>query len=148
VGGYPEPGNVINIASMSGVTTTSQRGQFNYNSGKWVAANLDQKHTGGNADAPTGRLNRAATISLSLQLATEFARRGLNIRVNVVNPGYFPSSMTVIDPSENQSTEEHERKFREDWGIPFGRPGGPEDYAQCIFGLAVVSAGRSNQSRR
>ncbi len=82
---------------------------------------------------------RAATISLSHQLASEFARRGLGIRVNVINPGYFPSGMTVIDPTGNQSTEEHKRKFIEEWGIPFGRPGGPEDYAQCIFSLAVVS---------
>ena len=33
-GGFPEPGNVVNIASLSGITRTSQHGQFNYNSGK------------------------------------------------------------------------------------------------------------------
>jgi NAD(P)-dependent dehydrogenase (short-subunit alcohol dehydrogenase family) len=73
VGGYPEPGNIINLASMSGITKTSQRGQFNYNAGK------------------------AATISLSHQLATEFARRNLGIRVNVVCPGYFPSVSRTSD---------------------------------------------------
>ncbi|MGO7668252.1 hypothetical protein ACC697_39010, partial [Rhizobium ruizarguesonis] len=37
VGGFAEPGNIINISSMSGVTITSQRGQFNYNASKCVA---------------------------------------------------------------------------------------------------------------
>lgn len=76
VGGYPEPGNIVNLSSMSGITKTSQRGQFNYNAGK------------------------AATISLSHQLATEFARRNLGIRVNVVCPGYFPS----VSPPLSQSS--------------------------------------------
>jgi NAD(P)-dependent dehydrogenase (short-subunit alcohol dehydrogenase family) len=34
VGGFSEPGNVINISSISGITRTSQRGQFNYNASK------------------------------------------------------------------------------------------------------------------
>lgn len=34
---------------------------------------------------------RAATISLTNQLACEFARRDLGVRVNSINPGYFPS---------------------------------------------------------
>lgn len=67
VGNYPEPGNVIILSSMSGITQTSQKGQFNYNASK------------------------AATILLSKMLATEFARRDLGVRVNCVCPGYFPS---------------------------------------------------------
>jgi NAD(P)-dependent dehydrogenase (short-subunit alcohol dehydrogenase family) len=109
VGNYPEPGNVINLSSMSGVTKTSQRGQFNYNASK------------------------AATISLSKMLATEFARRNLGVRVNCVCPGFFPSGMSVFE--EGVTAEE----FRGYWGIPFARPGGAVDYAQCIFGLITVS---------
>lgn len=67
IGSAPEPGNVINIASISGITYTSQGGQFSYNSTK------------------------AATAHLSRMMATEFVRRGLDIRVNVIAPGYFPS---------------------------------------------------------
>jgi NAD(P)-dependent dehydrogenase (short-subunit alcohol dehydrogenase family) len=63
VGNCSEPGNIINIASVSGITYTSQRGQFNYNASK------------------------AGTASLSKQLACEFARRDLGIRVNAVMPG-------------------------------------------------------------
>ncbi len=110
---FPEPGNVINVSSMSGITKTSQRGQFNYNASK------------------------AATILLSHMLATEMARRGLGIRVNVVCPGYFPTGMTVIPNESNTGSEAHTAEFRGKWGIPFGRPGNATDYAQCIFGLAT-----------
>ncbi|ORY27931.1 hypothetical protein BCR39DRAFT_536852 [Naematelia encephala] len=111
VGNFPEPGNVVNLSSMSGITRTSQRGQFNYNASK------------------------AATILLSHMQAAEFARRGLGVRVNVVCPGYFPSGMTVIDPCNNTGSDAHSSEFRNKWGIPFGRPGNAVDYAQCIFGL-------------
>ncbi|WVQ70972.1 hypothetical protein IAR50_000497 [Cryptococcus sp. DSM 104548] len=107
MGGYSEPGNIVNLSSMSGITKTSQRGQFSYNA------------------------NKAATISLSHQLATEFARRGLGIRVNVICPGYFPSGMTPIDEEKLKPNE----AFKRDWGTPFARPGNAVDYAQCIFSL-------------
>lgn len=35
---WGEPGNIINNASMSGITVNSQKGQFNYNAGKYVTA--------------------------------------------------------------------------------------------------------------
>ncbi|KAI5477309.1 hypothetical protein MNV49_006530 [Pseudohyphozyma bogoriensis] len=108
VGQFPEPGNVINLGSMSGLTVTSQRGQFEYNASK------------------------AATISLSHQLATEFARRQLGIRVNVICPGYFSSGMTPI-VNDGKDPE----GFWKAWGIPFGRGGNAEDYAQAIFGLCA-----------
>lgn len=34
VGNFPEPGNIVNLSSMSGITKTSQRGQFSYNANK------------------------------------------------------------------------------------------------------------------
>ncbi|WWC73384.1 uncharacterized protein I206_107351 [Kwoniella pini CBS 10737] len=111
IGGFSEPGNIVNLSSMSGITKTSQHGQFNYNAGK------------------------AATISLSHQQATEFARRGLGIRVNCLCPGYFPSGMTIIPSENNTGSEAHKQEFRNKWGIPLGRPGKAADYAQCIFGI-------------
>ncbi|KAL1408334.1 hypothetical protein Q8F55_005142 [Vanrija albida] len=108
--GFPEPGSVINIASLSGLTRTSQRGQFNYNASK------------------------AATIHLSLMQATEFARRGLGIRVNSVSPGYFPSGMSVADFGDKSGDEKH---WKDEYGIPFGRVGTATDYAQCIISLVV-----------
>ena len=36
-------------------------------------------------------------------------------------------------------TQVKPEEYRENWGIPFARPGTAVDYAQCIFGLATVS---------
>jgi len=47
--------------------------------------------------------------------------------------------MTVIEPENNTNSEEHFKEYRTKWGIPLGRPGAAEDYAQCIFGLVTVS---------
>ncbi|WWC99642.1 hypothetical protein V866_006546 [Kwoniella sp. B9012] len=109
VGNFPEPGNILNLGSVSGICKTSQKGQFSYNA------------------------NKAATISLSHQLATEFARRDLYVRVNVICPGYFPSGMSTIeDQYQGSSSREY---FKQRWGTPFGRAGNAVDYAQCIFSL-------------
>ncbi|CAK9781630.1 NAD(P)-binding protein [Cutaneotrichosporon oleaginosum] len=112
-GGAQEVGNVVNISSMSGITRTSQRGQFSYNCSK------------------------AATISLTDQLAFELARRGLNIRVNTICPGYFPSGMSVFPPDTIDNHAAHAKEWREKWGVPFGRAGNARDYAQCIFGVVT-----------
>ena len=78
---------------------------------------------------------RAATISLSHQLATEFARRDLGVRVNTIAPGYFPSGMTDTSPSDAGGKD----AFKKDWGIPLGRPGNAQDYAQCVISTITVS---------
>ncbi|KAI9705791.1 MAG: hypothetical protein M1820_005039 [Bogoriella megaspora] len=106
--GFPEPGSIINISSMSGITKESQNGQFSYNASK------------------------AATISLTEQLACDFKRPDIEIRVNTLAPGYFPSEMTPIsDPSIGKEY------FRAAYEIPFGRPGNGRDYAQALFNFAV-----------
>ena len=107
--GYPEAGSILNISSISGITKESQNGQFSYNASK------------------------AATISLTEQLAVDFKRPGLEVRVNTLAPGYFPSEMTPIDHEAGQQKEH----FRTKWGIPFGRAGNPRDYAQAVLNFAV-----------
>jgi len=106
---YPEPGSILNISSISGITKESQNGQFSYNASK------------------------AATISLAEQLAVDFKRPGLEVRVNTLAPGYFPSQMTPIGV-ESHEAKEH---FRTKWGIPLGRAGEPRDYAQAVLNFAV-----------
>jgi NAD(P)-dependent dehydrogenase (short-subunit alcohol dehydrogenase family) len=106
--GYAEAGSIVNISSMSGITKESQNGQFAYNASK------------------------AACISLTEQLATDFKRPGVEVRVNTLAPGYFPSEMTIID--ESKGGKEH---FMKHWGIPAGRPGRPRDYAQALLNFAV-----------
>ena len=98
---------------------------------------------------------RAATVSLSHMMAYEFARRNLEIRVNVIAPGYFPSvclpassglhitdgqGMTVIPKESNDVSDSAYRDFRNNWAIPFGRPGSAADHAQAILSVATVSA--------
>lgn len=108
--GFSEAGSIINISSISGITKESQNGQFSYNSSK------------------------AACISLTEQLAVDFKRPGVEIRVNTLAPGYFPSEMTPID-----RTVGGKEKFMDmgKWGIPFGRAGQPRDYAQALLNFAV-----------
>lgn len=109
--GFPEAGSILNISSISGITKDSQNGQFSYNASK------------------------AATISLTEQLALEFKRPGLEVRVNTLAPGYFPSEMT---PIANDSAEQKDHFRRLDgWGIPFGRAGEARDYAQSLLNFAV-----------
>ena len=103
----PSHGSIINISSMSGITKESQNGQFCYNASK------------------------AACISLTEQLATDFSREGVEVRVNTLAPGYFPSEMTLIE------TEGLKGHFREKWGIPMGRAGNERDYAQALISMAV-----------
>lgn len=108
--GYSEAGSILNISSISGITKESQNGQFSYNASK------------------------AATISLTEQLAVDFKRPGIEVRVNTLAPGYFPSEMTPIDKDDGQQ-KEHFRDLK-GWGIPFGRAGHPQDYAQAVLNFA------------
>ena len=84
-------------------------------------------------------------------LAYEFAHRNLDIRVNVIAPGYFPSvcqvlmvislqqGMTVIPRESNDGSQKARLDFRNNWAIPAGRPGSAADHAQIILSVATVS---------
>ncbi|KAL5524901.1 hypothetical protein ACEPAF_8770 [Sanghuangporus sanghuang] len=105
-------GVVINITSMSGITRTSQH-HFSYNCSK------------------------AAAIHLSTLLAQESRRTQVNVRVNNIAPGIFPSEMTTEGSDEtNKSRIPVDESYGEKKGIPAGRPGRDEDIAQAILALA------------
>lgn len=106
--GFAESGSILNVSSISGLTKESQNGQFCYNATK------------------------AAVISLTEQLAVDLKRPGLEIRVNTLAPGYFPSEMTPIKDQDGDKNH-----FIRKWGIPFGRPGNARDYAQALLNFAV-----------
>ncbi|KAF8527214.1 NAD(P)-binding protein [Gautieria morchelliformis] len=107
-GSFSSPGSILNISSMSGITKQSQGGQFPYNTAK------------------------AGTIALTKQLAYEFRRPDLGIRVNTLAPGFFPSEMTPADLFAGNADEVRAR-----WGVPIGRQGRPTEYAQAVLNLAV-----------
>lgn len=107
--GFPESGSILNISSISGITKESQNGQYSYNAAK------------------------AGCVSLTEQLAVDFKRPDLEVRVNQLAPGYFPSEMTPIAKDAGQ-LKEH---FRTKWGIPFGKAGHPREYASAVLNFAT-----------
>ncbi|KZS95844.1 NAD(P)-binding protein [Sistotremastrum niveocremeum HHB9708] len=106
-------GSVINIASISGITNTTQH-HFKYN------------------------VSKAATIQLNSLLAQELRRKETKIRVNAISPGIFPSEMTTKESNDqNKSHIPAGEKYRDEKGIPAGRPGRDEDMAQAVLMLAT-----------
>jgi len=103
---------VINISSISGITKTTQHGQFAYNSSK------------------------SATIQLNRLLATEFSRETVCVRVNSIAPGYFPSNMTGGDMNEENKTEVKQEGWRSEKRVPADRSGRDEDMAMAVIMLA------------
>jgi NAD(P)-dependent dehydrogenase (short-subunit alcohol dehydrogenase family) len=104
---------VINTASISGITRTSQH-HFKYNASK------------------------AASIHLTQLLAQELSRPGVRVRVNAISPGIFPSEMTAEESDEtNKSKIPAGESYGEKKGIPANRPGAEEDMAQAALYLAV-----------
>ncbi|THH11082.1 hypothetical protein EW146_g8168 [Bondarzewia mesenterica] len=68
-------------------------------------------------------------------LAQELRHKAVNVRVNSIAPGIFPSEMTRGSDDANKSEIEWSG-FGEKKGIPAGRPGRDVDMAQAILMLA------------
>ncbi|GAA5919068.1 hypothetical protein JCM6882_003710 [Rhodosporidiobolus microsporus] len=106
--GFPKQGaSVVNLTSISAITKEDQDGQEIYNSSK------------------------AALISLTDMMATEFKDPAIGIRVNSIAPGLFPSEMTTAFPSPS----DYEAHLK--LGYVLGRPGLPSEMAQAILYLAA-----------
>lgn len=106
-------GSVINISSISGITRTTQH-HFAYN------------------------VSKSAAIQLNTMLAQELNRPGVKVRVNSIAPGIFPSEMTTNESDEQQKSHiPAGEEYREEKGIPAGRPGKDEDMAQAVLMLAA-----------
>ncbi|GAA5878905.1 hypothetical protein JCM8547_007549 [Rhodosporidiobolus lusitaniae] len=99
--------SVINLTSISAFTKGDQDGQEIYNSSK------------------------AALVSLTDMMATEFADPAIDIRVNSIAPGLFPSEMTTGFPDPNN------REAHLAMGYVTGRPGLPSEMAQTVLFLAA-----------
>jgi NAD(P)-dependent dehydrogenase (short-subunit alcohol dehydrogenase family) len=112
VGGHEYRASVINISSMSGMTRSTQS-QFHYNTCK------------------------GATVQLTNLLAQEFRREAVQVRVNGIAPGLFPSEMTVGESREGKSDIPPDSDSVKEAQIPAGRAGRDEDIAQAAIMLAV-----------
>jgi len=103
---------VINITSMSGITNVTQN-HIKYN------------------------VSKAAANQLNQMLAQELSRTGVKVRVNAIAPGVFPSEMTTGESNEANKSHRPAEGFRNEKGIPAGRPGRDQDMAQAVLHLAV-----------
>ncbi|KAI0446889.1 NAD(P)-binding protein [Xylaria telfairii] len=110
-------GNVINNASVSGLLRMTQRQQYSYNTSK------------------------AATLHLTRQMAFDLSHENINIRVNGLALGYFPSEMTTgTSNDENESSHDAEgfRGFMEMMGVKVvKRMGTARELASIVLALAT-----------
>lgn len=100
--------SVIVISSMSGIMRHAQ-GHFSYNAAK------------------------GATVHLTKLMSAEFMK--INLRVNSIAPGYFPSEMTAKESDSDQKSHLPDEKIQEKGHVPMERAGAEEEMAQ-----AAVSA--------
>ncbi|KAH7885376.1 hypothetical protein F5I97DRAFT_2032967 [Phlebopus sp. FC_14] len=118
-GSQDKPGftsNVINITSISGLMKLAQR-HFCYNSSK------------------------AAGSHLTKMLSTEFALRGIQVRVNAIAPGVYESEMTHDAISSSEETDAVGHPIV---SIPAKRPGTFAEMAGTAVYLASPAAGYMN----
>ena len=97
---------ILNITSISGLVKQAQH-HYAYNASK------------------------AAALHLTRMLAGEIANNNLQIRVNSVAPGVFPSEMTADDSDEKQKSSIPKEEF--EGKVPANRPGKDEDMAQAVL---------------
>ncbi|KAI1103714.1 NAD(P)-binding protein [Jackrogersella minutella] len=109
-------GTVINNGSIAGFLRMTQNRQFSYNASK------------------------AAINHLTRQMAFELRHEKVNVRVNGIAMGYFPSEMTTgASNDENESTEGEEFvKFMESMGAKeIKRMGTPQELASVVLTLVT-----------
>ncbi|KAG2127860.1 hypothetical protein BD769DRAFT_1357114 [Suillus cothurnatus] len=108
--------SVINITSISGLIKVAQR-HFCYNSSK------------------------AAGSHLTRMLSTEFALKGINVRVNAIAPGVYESEMTYDTISGQEATDSVGMPVIP---VPAKRPGTAAEMAGTAVYLASPAAGYMN----
>ncbi|KAI1259725.1 hypothetical protein F5Y18DRAFT_433034 [Xylariaceae sp. FL1019] len=109
-------GSVINNASVSGLLRVTQRQQYSYNIS-------------------------SGAIHVGRQMAFDFGHENIDVRVNTIALGYFPSEMTAGPSDENNENTFDIEKFRgmmKALGTTMvKRLGSPRDMASAILTLAV-----------
>ncbi|GAW13378.1 hypothetical protein ANO14919_027620 [Xylariales sp. No.14919] len=112
-----QTGTVINNASVSGLLRMTQRQQYSYNASK------------------------AAAIQVTRQMAFDLSHEKINIRVNGLAIGYFPSEMTTsASNDDNESSYEVDgfRAMMETMGVTtVKRMGTARDLASAVLALAT-----------
>ncbi|KAI6122459.1 hypothetical protein EDD16DRAFT_1780708 [Pisolithus croceorrhizus] len=118
-GSHDRPGfssSVINVTSISGLIKLAQR-HFAYNSAK------------------------AAASHITKMLSTEFALKGIPVRVNAIAPGVYESEMTYDVIDGQQATDAIGMPVV---SVPAKRPGSAMEMAGTAVYLASPAAGYMN----
>lgn len=76
---------------------------------------------------------KGATVHLSKMMSAEFEK--VNVRVNSIAPGYFPSELTMKEKNESNKTHMPVEKIQEKGHVPAQRPGSDEEMAQAVIFL-------------
>ncbi|KAI1773177.1 NAD(P)-binding protein [Hypoxylon cercidicola] len=110
-------GSVINNSSVAGFLRMSQNCQFSYNTSK------------------------AAFTHLTRQMALELSHENINVRVNGIALGYFPSEMTTgLSDEKNESThspEEFSQSMASMGAKTVKRMGSPQELASAVLMIAT-----------
>ncbi|KAK0186693.1 hypothetical protein F5146DRAFT_1066920 [Armillaria mellea] len=108
-----------------------------------AASNIRPDHTGNvinisSMSGITATSQHHVQYNVSKSAFIQLTRPGVNVRVNSIAPGIFPSEMTTSGSNEqNKSTIPTDTDYGEKKGIPAGRPGKEEDMAQAALMLAT-----------
>ncbi|KAF2159181.1 hypothetical protein M409DRAFT_61007 [Zasmidium cellare ATCC 36951] len=105
----PYEPSVITISSMSGLMRHAQ-GHFSYNAAK------------------------GATVHLTKLMSAEFQK--LQIRINSIAPGYFPSEMTAKESDEKNKSGFPEGKIEQTGHVPLMRAGRDEEIGMAVLQFA------------
>ncbi|KAL8658017.1 MAG: hypothetical protein Q9226_001351 [Calogaya cf. arnoldii] len=112
-------GSVINNTSNSGFLRMTEDSQLAYN------------------------VSKAAAVHVTRQLAYDFSHKNINVRVNGIAPGWFPSEMTTGGSGDdNESTPQEDAPFQQEMErigarVPPGRMGNAKDLATSLLTLAT-----------
>ncbi|KAI9897344.1 hypothetical protein N3K66_007200 [Trichothecium roseum] len=112
-------GSVVNTTSNSGLLRMSEASQLAYN------------------------VSKAASVQMTRQLAFDFSHKNIQVRVNGIAPGWFPSEMTTGGSDDsNQSTAQDDAGFQKEMDainarVPPGRMGNAADLASGLLTLVT-----------
>ncbi|KAI4199021.1 MAG: hypothetical protein LQ346_002653 [Caloplaca aetnensis] len=89
------------------------------------------------------QVSKAAAVHVTRQLAYDFSHKNINVRVNGIAPGWFPSEMTTGGSGDNnESTPQEDAEFQQEMArigarVPPGRMGDAKDLATVLLALAT-----------
>ncbi|CAK1360212.1 Oxidoreductase UcpA [Cercospora beticola] len=112
-------GSVINNTSNSGLLRMSEGGQLAYN------------------------VSKAAAVHVTRQMAYDLSHKAINVRVNQIAPGWFPTEMTTGgSDAANMSAPQEDGEFQKEMEtigarVPPGRMGNAQDLASAVLTLAT-----------